>query len=108
MWSDGFYYQEQMFYNSRWTKEVEKTFVDSLADRFDLNVPARDVGWVEAPQHHEGQATFPAEGNAAIPTEGNDAVPAEENAGGPAKGDAALPADPVVTLSGECSACVPT
>ncbi|KAK4438030.1 hypothetical protein Salat_0137100 [Sesamum alatum] len=152
MWPDGFYYQEQMFYNSRWTKEVEKTFVDSLvthvqtgffrpgcpnihavmcvlydvnkkyktrityewaqtrvaslrkiyelfhwvvnsegviwnnklgkvtapdhvwrrlrwADHFDLNVPAHDVGWVEAHQHHEGQAAFLAEGNVVVPAE---------------------------------------
>ncbi|KAK4433246.1 hypothetical protein Salat_1086900 [Sesamum alatum] len=196
MWPDGFYYQEQMFYNSRWTKDVEKrsstrwshmhkwvffrperpnihavmcalydinkkyktkityewvqTRVVSLreryqlfrwvvnlegnfsyltilqnrkarcyvnayedlwpqlcvlferpnnpqddviqADRFDLNVSARDVGWVEAPQHHEGQAAIPAEGNVVVPAEGN--------AGAPSEGDAAVAADPVVTLSG--------
>ncbi|KAK4431004.1 hypothetical protein Salat_0862400 [Sesamum alatum] len=68
------------------------------ADHFDLNVPVRDVGWVEAPQQHEGQAAFPAEGNATIPAEGNEDVPAEENARGPAEGDVALPTNPVVTL----------
>ncbi|KAK4422626.1 hypothetical protein Salat_1845100 [Sesamum alatum] len=61
------------------------------ADRFDLNVPAPDVGWVEAPQHHEGQV--------AVPDEGNVVVPAEGNAGGLAEGDGAVLADPVVTLS---------
>ncbi|KAK4435763.1 hypothetical protein Salat_0739800 [Sesamum alatum] len=221
MWPDSYYYQELMFYNSRWTKEVEKTFVDSLvthaqtgffrperlnihatmcalydvnkkyktkityewaqtrvaslreryqlfrwvvnsegvtwnnrlgfvtapdhvwrrlrrqnrkarcyvnayedlwpqlcvlferpnnpaddviqADHFDLNVPARDVGWVEAPQQHDGQAAFPAEENVDVAAKGNEAVLAEENAGGPAEGDAALPADPVVTLSDSSS-----
>ncbi|KAK4434657.1 hypothetical protein Salat_0628500 [Sesamum alatum] len=69
------------------------------ADRFDLNVPARDVGWVEAPQQHEGQDGFLAEGNDAAPAEGQAAISAEENAGGSAEGDVALPVDPVVTLS---------
>ncbi|KAK4428640.1 hypothetical protein Salat_1163800 [Sesamum alatum] len=30
MWPDGFYYQRQMFYNTKWTREMEKTFVDAL------------------------------------------------------------------------------
>ncbi|KAK4429428.1 hypothetical protein Salat_1243200 [Sesamum alatum] len=32
MWPDGFYYQSQIFYNSRWTCEMEHTFVDSLVE----------------------------------------------------------------------------
>ncbi|KAK4438395.1 hypothetical protein Salat_0173800 [Sesamum alatum] len=30
MWPDGYYYQEQMYYCSRWTKDMEKSFVESL------------------------------------------------------------------------------
>ncbi|KAK4413756.1 hypothetical protein Salat_2788400 [Sesamum alatum] len=32
IWPDGFYYQRQMFYNSRWTREMEQTFVESLVE----------------------------------------------------------------------------
>ncbi|KAK4438007.1 hypothetical protein Salat_0134800 [Sesamum alatum] len=32
MWPDGYYYQQQLFYFNRWTKDREKTFVHSLVE----------------------------------------------------------------------------
>ncbi|KAK4434480.1 hypothetical protein Salat_0610800 [Sesamum alatum] len=32
MWPNGYYYQQQFFYFNRWTKDMEKTFVDSLVE----------------------------------------------------------------------------
>ncbi|KAK4412536.1 hypothetical protein Salat_2900700 [Sesamum alatum] len=32
MWPDGFYYQQHDFYCSRWSKDMERTFVHSLID----------------------------------------------------------------------------
>ncbi|KAK4438910.1 hypothetical protein Salat_0225600 [Sesamum alatum] len=33
MWPDGYDFQQQMFYCSRWTKSMEKTFVDALLEQ---------------------------------------------------------------------------
>ncbi|KAK4423249.1 hypothetical protein Salat_1907700 [Sesamum alatum] len=30
MWPEGYYYQRQMFSNTKWTKTMEKTFFNSL------------------------------------------------------------------------------
>ncbi|KAK4427125.1 hypothetical protein Salat_1481400 [Sesamum alatum] len=32
MWPDGYYFQRQFFCNTRWTKQMEKTFIDSLLE----------------------------------------------------------------------------
>ncbi|KAK4413721.1 hypothetical protein Salat_2784900 [Sesamum alatum] len=32
MWPDGYWYQRQFFHNSRWTREMEKTFFDALLE----------------------------------------------------------------------------
>ncbi|KAK4417206.1 hypothetical protein Salat_2546200 [Sesamum alatum] len=43
MWPDGYYYQQQLFFFAKWSKEMEKTFTDNLAEhgRSELFHPRR-------------------------------------------------------------------
>ncbi|KAK4428757.1 hypothetical protein Salat_1175600 [Sesamum alatum] len=67
MWPDGYWYQCQFFYNSRWTREMEKTFVDALIEharmgqfrvgcenRHAINCALRDVN-----KTHDTKVTYP-------------------------------------------------